>query len=129
MAKNEIKVVSDAKINDRVNEREMLDEITKGELFDWFHQNGYSYSRLEEIFEGNRVTSNEQNHFNIILRKAKDEIEMEITDIILYLENEFSDLRRLMAIVDDETKHILKIELAANYKINVDKNSLEQILS
>jgi len=116
------------KDEEKTNEQEFINDIQKTEFFDWLNKNGYSFEDIKEILDGKRISAEEQSHFNITLRRAKKEINISLTEIIVYLEEFFVKFKKILTILDGETKFELKKELSSNYKIKLDKNSLSQIL-
>ena len=48
--------------------------------------------------------------------------------MVLYFENNINKLKKILSVLDEETKHILKYELSSKFKIKIDKNMLYKIL-
>lgn len=125
MSKNNI---SFEKTDENFNEQELINEISKNEFFNFMKKNGYGFHEIREILDGTRVSSVEQNQFNNLLKKAKSEIKINLMDSIVFLEETFVKFKKIITILDGETKFELKKELSENFKIKLDKNSLSQIL-
>jgi hypothetical protein len=116
------------KNEEKTNEQEIIDDIQKNEFFDWLNKNGYSIENINDILEGKKISAGEQSRFNITLRKAKKEINISLTESIIFLEEFFTKFKKILIILDGETKFELKKELSINHKIKLDKSSLSQIL-
>lgn len=114
--------------DDKTNEQELIDEIQKSEFFKWMEKNGYAFEDIKEILDGKKVSAVEQSRFNIILRRAKEEINVTITESLVFLEESFVKFKKIITLLDGETRFELKKELSASYKIKLDKSCLSQIL-
>jgi len=117
------------KNDNKVNEQELINEIQKNEFFNWMSKNGYSFEDIKDILDGKRVSAGEQSRFNMTLRRAKKEINISLTEAIVFLEESFVKFKKILTLLDGETRFELKNELSSNYKIKLDKSSLSQILS
>lgn len=124
MAKNKISFETD----ENLNEQELINDISKNEFFKWMNNCGYGFNEIKEILDGKKLSAGEQSRFNSILRKAKVEIKVNLTDSIVFLEESFTKFKKIIAILDGETRFELKKELSENFKIKIDENSLSQIL-
>lgn len=124
MAKNKISFETD----ENLNEQELINDISKNEFFKWMSTCGYGFNEIKEILDGKKLSAGEQSRFNSILRKAKVEIKVNLTDSIVFLEESFTKFKKIIAILDGETRFELKKELSENFKIKIDETSLSQIL-
>jgi hypothetical protein len=91
----------------------------KREFFEWLDKKGYDFNFLKNVFDGKKASLIEQNRFNIILRNAKQDLNLDICKMVVYFEEDFTKLRKILAILDGETKFIIKKELSAIYKIAI----------
>jgi len=128
MSKNTIELTCYDKIADKANENELIDNIMKREFFEWLDKKGYDFNFLKNVFDGKKASLIEQNRFNIILRNAKQDLNLDICKMVVYFEEDFTKLRKILAILDGETKFIIKKELSSIYKIAIEENNLKQIL-
>lgn len=126
MSKHQIVFEKDGE--EKTNEQELLDDIQKNEFFNWMSKNGYSFEDIKEILDGKRISAGEQSRFNIALRRAKEEINISLTESIVFLEESFVKFKKILSILDGETRFALKKELSENYKIKLDRSCLSQIL-
>jgi hypothetical protein len=128
MSKYKITVIDKEKVSGKINENEVVNEILKKEFFNWMSENGYGYSQIKEIFDGKRLSANEQNRFNSVIRQAKTEAKISITESIIFLEETYTKFKKIISVFDNETKFELKKELSSNFHIKLDENNLSQIL-
>ena len=126
MSKHKIIFKKDS--NDKTNEQELIDEIQKSEFFNWMEKNGYTFLYIKEILDSKKISAVEQSQFNLTLRKVKKEINISLTEAIVFLEESFAKFKKILLLLDGETKFELKKELSENFKIKLDKNNLSQIL-
>lgn len=127
MSKHEIKFDSE-KADERLNENEHINEILKNEFFNWMSVNGYNFNQIKNILDGKKISAAEQSNFNKILIKAKKEVKISLTESIVFLEESFVKFKKIIAILDNETKFELKKELSSNYHIPLEFSNLGQIL-
>lgn len=121
------RIIFEKDIDEKTNEQELIEEIQKKEFFCWMTKNGYSFNEIQEIFEG-KISAEEQNRFNLTLKKAKVEMNISLIESIVFFEAAFGKFKKILAVLDSDTKYELKKEFAENYKIKLDKNNLIQIL-
>ena len=88
---------------------------------------GYDYKTISKFIEGGVYTINEQQEFNIILRKIKTDHNIDITESILFLEDTIL-MGPILKFIDDETEWLLKDELSKRYNIDKKNNSIFNIL-
>lgn len=127
-SENKIELVNINKIIDKSDEKEIIYEIYRREFYKWMENHGFTQNNLRRMFESKRISSIEQNRFNSALKSAKQNIHIEIVDSLLYLEESFVKIKKIVSFLDDDTKSILKHELSAKYKIKIEKNELWKFL-
>jgi hypothetical protein len=128
MAKNELKMAFKDSISERNNERDIMEDIAKTGFLSWLAENGYKDNEIKDMFnDKKRLTSTEQNRFNLALRRCKNETGVKIFEMIVYLDDYFQKTKKILNIIDEETTLIIKKELAKKYKILIEKNDLRQI--
>jgi len=128
MSKNKIVSVSKENNFGRTKENELLNEISKEQFFKWMENHGYTHIRLRKLFEEKRISSVEQSKFNHILKKAKKELKTSLIDCVLYLDELIDKIKKIISCMDEDTKQILKTELAKKYKIKIKTNYLHIFL-
>ena len=89
---------------------------------------GYKYNDIKNIFDDKKLSAGEQSRFNETLRNIKKETTISLTEALVFLEETFVKFKRILSILDNETKFELKKELSQKYKIDLDENTLSQIL-
>ena len=115
MAKNKIETNKE-EFFDGTEENNIINNISKDNFIFWLNENGFDGVYLKKFFQEKRISSVEQNRFNIVLRKCKKELSVSIIDMILYLESPINRLKKIISTLDESTRHILKHELAGKYK-------------
>lgn len=129
MAKNQIVVLDSMhNINNKTNEKELVTGILRAEFFDWMEENGYDLDKLKNIFDGKKLSASEQSRFNIMVRKAKKEANISLTEIIMFFEESFAKFKKILSVFDGETKFELKKELSEKFHIKLEETNLEEIL-
>jgi len=123
-----IELVNINQIINRSEEKEIIDDIYRKEFFDWMAANGFDHNTLRRLFESKRISASEQIRFNNALRNVKEDIFVNIYESILYLDESFIKIKKILSFLDDDTKYVLKTELSKKYKIQLDKNELWKIL-
>jgi len=126
--KDKVKLVNLDNITNKSDERELFDNISRGEFFNWLSDHGYDRANLKLLFENKRVNSSEQNRFNAVLKRAKVEIEINISDSVLYLEDSFVKLKKILTLLDEDVRYILKCELEEKYKIKSETAHLDELI-
>ena len=114
-------MVKPEKVIQRTNENELFDDISRQEYFKWMENQGFSYENLMKLFE------NKRNRFNSILKRAKSEINVDIYESILYLEEQFVKMKKILNLLDDELRYLLRTELEEKYKIKTDKTNFDEM--
>lgn len=122
-----IVMVKPEKVIQRTSENELFDDISRQEYFKWMEKQGFSYENLMKLFENKRISSIEQNRFNSILKRAKYEINVDIYESILYLEEQFVKMKKILNLLDDELRYLLRTEMEEKYKIKTDKTNFDEM--
>ncbi len=88
---------------------------------------GYEYNTISRFLEGGKYTPNEQQEFNIILRRMKRDHKIDIADSIMFLEDSIL-LSHILKFIDGETEWVLKEELMSRCNIGKSTNKLFEFL-
>jgi hypothetical protein len=123
-----IEFVNINQLINRSEENEIIDEINRNEFFKLMSEHGFDHNTLRRLFENKRISANEQINFNNALRMAKQKIFINIYESIIYLDECFIKIKKILSFLDGDTKYILKKELSDKYKIQLNKNELWKIL-
>jgi len=127
MSKNKIESESNNSF-DGNEETDIIYIISKQKFLSILSESGFNEERLKHFFQEKRSSSIEQNKFNIVMRNIKENFGISIIEMVVFLENANSKLKKILTLLDEETTHILKHELAKKFKIKIDKNMLYKIL-
>lgn len=123
-----IDLVIESNIANRVDEKRIMVEISKAEFFEEMKTENFSIDRLRDFFDSKKISGVEQQKFNKALQNIKNKKRINISDGILYMEEYFTRIKKIVSLLDDNTKFIVKQELSEKYKINIDKNNLSEIM-
>ena len=83
---------------------------------------------LGSIFEDNRINLKQVQAFNRFLTYLKKSNIMEITECLLFVEEDYTSFKKIKTVLNEENLEIVKHELAEKYRIPLKKNSLENFL-
>lgn len=128
MAKHVINMIDKDKVENKVNESELINEISRQEFHKLMEQNEFGYNELRTLFDAKKICINEQIRFNLTIKKLKKETNISLTEMILFLEETFAKFNKILLVFDGENRFELKKELSVSYHIKLDKNTLSQIL-
>ncbi len=123
-----VNISNTSSINNKDDEKNIIDSICREEFYKWMSENDYTDPELKEIFNSKRISAYEMNRFNATLRRMKEETGIGLIEVILYFEEEFIKIKKILSVLDDDTKLLLKKELGAKYKIKIETNDLSSIL-
>ena len=83
---------------------------------------------LSSIFEDERVNSKQAQNFNRFLTHLKRTNIMEISECLIFIEEEYTSFKKIKTVLNDENLEIVKREMAKKYRIKLPKNSLENFI-
>jgi len=109
------------------NDATVIDTIHRCRFFEMLREYDFDLPILKIIFESDIHTTSQQNEFNIALRKIKKLHGMSLVDCVLFL-GEFNKIKKIVYFLDDETKYILKVELAERYNVDVKEDTLFEFI-
>jgi len=90
--------------------------------------NDFSIKTLKNIFPNKSVNLAYKEDFNFILRHLKKNDEFDLIDSITYIEEDLTNMKNIMLILDGESMEIIRKELAKKYHKKIEKSKLEQFL-
>jgi len=111
----------------RKTEDSLYNQMDSDRFFALCTKYGYTYNKISRLIDGRNFTIREQQEFNIVLRKLKRVYNIQISESIVFLEEQIS-LNNILKFIDDETNWVLKEELAEKYFLKDDKNIIFDIL-
>lgn len=110
---------------DRNTEREIHRKISR----DLFKKMMSQFNiDLSLIFEDNRINLKHAAGFNRLLTHIKRAKIMDISECLVFIEEEYASFKRIKTVLNDENLEIVKRELAIKHRIKLPKNSLENFL-
>ena len=109
------------------SEEIIINDIQKGSFYDILEKYGFTYAKLQVIFESEIYTNDTQNNLNVILRKIKKTHGINMSDSVVFLD-EFTRIKKILYFLDGESKWIIKNELAEKYNIDFETNELLKML-
>lgn len=118
-----------AKLGDRIEEDRVVEDIYKREFVEWLSKNDISFDYIVKIIESEKMNSIIKYNFNQILLSAKTDINFDIYKIILYIYENIGMLRKILILIDDDVKQIIREELAEKYKIQLKSGSIMELMS
>jgi predicted nucleotide-binding protein (sugar kinase/HSP70/actin superfamily) len=98
------------------NEDMLINELGKKHFYECL--DFYDY-KVENVLT-DKVFTEQKEQFNFVIRKIKENFDIDILTSILFLEKDFMSMHNILKILDDSTKYELKLELGKkhNKKIN-----------
>lgn len=121
-------LVSENNILNRTDEKKILNDISKDEFFREMKKEGFDIETLRDFFDAKKISGAEQQRFNQALQNIKERSYIKISDAILYIEEHFIKIKKILSLLDSNTKFIVKKELSEKWKIEIDCNNLFEIM-
>ena len=125
--KKKISLVKADKLVDKFNENEIYEDMMQSKFYEWMTDNGYDKNTLIQLFNYKKVDAIEQSNFNIILKKVKEELDIDIHVSFIYLYEKYDKWKKIYALLDDEILNIIKCELKEKYRICEDEVCLDEL--
>lgn len=113
-----IQLVSLDKIIQKSAETDILDKILCEKFFKWLNEKGYNNSKLCNLFNNGKNNEEDIVNFNKMLREAKQELDIQISSILIYFEEFFTKFRKMSSLLDIDVKQIIKEELNDRYRFH-----------
>lgn len=104
----------------------IMDEIRKGEFYkclDFYNIN------LSKIFLSSKsVNEYMKEEFNCTLRDLKNRFEFDVIESILIIERDWATIKAIFSILDEESKHEIRVELSKKYNKKILTTHLEKFI-
>ena len=110
---------------DHSTEREIHKKISKDLFKKMMHQFDID---LTLIFEDNRINLKHAAGFNRLLTHIKKAKIMDISECLIFIEEEYASFKRIKTVLNEENLEIVKREMALKHRIKLPKNSLENFI-
>ena len=123
-----VNIINQKNVNNREEENYIVNDLNKREFYSWMKSLGFNKTTIKSLLDSKRVSAYDMNRFNVTIRKANIEQETDITDIVIYFEDDFVKMKKVLSLFDDETKLLLKRELSEKYKIKIEESNLYKIM-
>lgn len=113
---------------EKANESKIFDKIDKSMVFKSFKKYGFGKSELDRIFFAERYTTEEQHELNQVFRILTKTEQISLIDMVLFLEEDYDKLKKIVSFMDADTKHLLKNQMSKKHGIKIEENTLYKIL-
>jgi len=128
MYEEKINLISKETLVEKPNENLIFDDIDKETLYEHLAKYNFNKSDFEKIFFAESFTSNDQNEINQSFRDISTNSDLSMIDIVLFLEKDFGDLKKILYFLDGDSKSLLKKQMAKKYNVKIDSNKLYKLL-
>ena len=109
------------------NESHISEKIDQRTFFNIMNNNGYSTDVLSTLFDEIDFQEIDIYQFNCVLRRINKINKVPVFDMLLYFEKYFAELKKVVSILDDRTKSILKSEATKKFHIKIQECSLSDM--
>lgn len=113
---------------EKANEVRIFDNIDKGAVYASFKKYGFDKSELDRIFFAETYSSAEQHELNQVFRIVTKTEGISLIDIVLFLEQDYDKLKKILSFMDGDTKSLLKNQMSKKYGFKIEENTLWKIL-
>ena len=113
---------------EKTNESKIFNNLDKDSVFKSLEKYGFSQSELDKIFFAESYTSSEQHELNQTFRILVKTEGIHLMDIVLYLEQEYGVLKKILSFLDGDSKSLLKNQMSKKYGFEIEENKLYKIL-
>jgi hypothetical protein len=110
------------------SEDNYLDMIDRKRFYEKLLKNKINGNPVSDLFKKKEISSIEKEKFNALLKKLKKLYDINIFETLLYFEQDYSDMMKLISLLDATTKQILKEELSKKYHKKLLKTKLDRFL-
>jgi hypothetical protein len=111
------------------NEKLIYEKINQSVFFKALKSKGYNSDILATLFDEENYQTIDKCDFNNTLQYINKTKNFPIFEMLLYLEKNFADLKKVMDVLDDKTKSILKEETKKNFYIKLPECSLSEFFN
>ena len=111
------------------SERLICETIDQKTFFKAMRDNGYSEEVLTNLFDEDNFESIDQCDFNGVIRNINKTDRIPIFDMLMYLEKNIAEVRKIYPILDDRNKAILTEEAKKTFHIKISECSLSDFFN
>ena len=102
-----------------------IETVDQRRFFALLAEEGYTTNIILDLLESGIAESGDIEHFNKVIREIKEKHGLKIFDMAVYLENSFSDYKKIIMLLDNYTNNILYDEVELLYHIKKQKSAFE----
>lgn len=106
------------------NEKSLCDGIDQKTFFKIMKEKGYTTDILTVLFDEEHYETIDKFDFNVVIREVNKKYNVPIFDMLVYLEKNIAECRKVYTILDDRNKSILKEEAQKSFHIKISECSL-----
>jgi len=103
------------------NEEVLHNELNKKYFYECL--DFYDY-KVENVLT-DKVFTEQREQFNFVIRKIKENFNIDVLTSILFLEKDFISMHNILKILDDTSKYELKLEMGKKYNKKVNTSFLK----
>ena len=100
-------------------EIEIIENFSKEKFFNDIQRLGVNLENLDKLGADKEV-------FNWVLKCLKEKYNYNIYECVLYLEKDYIPLKKLLTLLDDSVKQIMKEEMAKVFNIKILRTKLQR---
>jgi len=104
-----------------------IEKIDQKKFFDLLAVEGYTTNIIFDLLESTNIDYGDIEHFNKVIRSIKETQGLKIFDMAVYLESSFSDYKKIIMLLDEQTNAILYDEVEQLYFIKQQKSKFEDL--
>lgn len=112
-------------LNENV-EHDFCDQIDETDFFEIM--NNFKINLSDFLKNKNQINVENIKNFNKFILKCKLKLGINISDSLIYIEKKYVSFSKLINLLNEENKQILKKEMAEKYKIKIEKNNLKKFM-
>ena len=104
-----------------------IEKIDQKIFLDALSDEGYTTPIIFDLLESGIADSSDVTQFNLTLQRINFSNGLKIFDMIVYLENIYSDFNKIMSLLDEKSYKILLDEIETTYYIKKKKSGFEEL--
>ena len=111
------------------NEKMIYDTLSQKSFFKVLGSKDYDIDILTTLFDEEEFQTIDKCEFNNILQTINKVNKFPMFDMLLYLDKNVADLKKVMTVLDDKSKAILKEESKKRFHIKLSECSLMDLFN
>ena len=110
---------------DRDLESDIFKRLSKEVFTEEMEKNTFD---LTKVSNGRRNKNDHFHRFNIFMKQMNNEKKFSMHDMVLYLEEDFFDMKTVVGCLNEENLYILREEMTIRYNVKQKKSRLTLII-